>query len=113
VQHDVPLVDRARARQRFRERFDSIIPNGEDDDGRVTDPRRRLAAVAHREGERWRNNFLFSAVEADGIVRSCKRQRQSNSRATGPDEPDRAGRLRFHRLRTVDGVDCAAIVRRS
>ena len=43
-------------------------------------------------------------METDSVACSGKRQRQSHARATGPDEPDRAGGLCGYRLRMVDGV---------
>src|SRR5204862_1537327 len=101
MQHDVALAYDARLGQRRGERRDGVITHRQDDDVDVVDPW-RLAAGAEGQCERCGYAFLVAAVETDRVARLGQCESQSDSRATGPDEPDRAGRLLDHLLRIVE-----------
>ena len=93
VEHDVAFSDDARIGEGRRQRRDRVVAHGQHDDGDLANPGRRLAPISHRQGERCWYAFLVSPVEADRITCLGQCESQSDTRATGPDEPDRAGRL--------------------
>src|SRR3989442_5606087 len=103
MQDDVTLADGARISDTCRERRDRVVEDGQDDDVSFADPGRRFSSVADGQRQGCGYAFLVSPVEVDRIARPGQSQSQSDSRATGPDQPDRAGRLCGHLLRTVDG----------
>ena len=111
MQDDVAVGDGASRGQGRCERSDRVVADGENDDLDVTDPSGRGAACRQRQGCWYA--FLVSPVQVDGVSRLGQSQSQSDSRATGPDESDRAGRLSTHRLRSGDGRCVLASVSRS
>src|SRR2546422_7141405 len=113
MQDDVTLADAARIREGGRERRDRVVADRQDDDVGLAEPGRRLTAVADGQRQWCWKAFFVSSVEADRIARPGQSQRQSDSRATGPDEPDRAGSLLAHRLRSGEGRCVLASVSRS
>src|SRR2546429_7931225 len=83
-------------RSRLRQGSDRVVPHGENDDARLGDPGGRLGFRTNGELERLRDRLFPTAVEADVVApplpRARERERQSDPRAAGPDDPHDVGR---------------------
>src|SRR2546429_4139637 len=96
MQPHLIAADRSGAGQRLRQGPDRIVPHGENADARLGDPGGRLGFRTNGELERLRDRLFPTAVEADVVApplpRARERERQSDPRAAGPDDPHDVGR---------------------
>src|SRR5205807_1032966 len=84
VQHHLLRADRAGVGEYTRERADGVVAHGEDDDGQLGDPGRRLVAGADAQGERPWHGLLGAAVEPHRVAGPGQGEPEPHPRPAGP-----------------------------